>query len=186
MGDNPSHFADNDNLPVETVGWDKVQQFIDTLNAEYPDLEARLPSEAEWEYACRAGTTTAFSFGENITPEQVNYAGNYPYADGKKGLIREHTVEVKSLPANPWGLYEMHGNVWEWCEDWFGDYPSHTVFDPIGPHEGVSRVRRGGSWGSLGWLARSAYRDWILPSDRDLISGFRLALGRAGVSSQFK
>ncbi len=88
------------------------------MNQQYPELEARLPSEAEWEYACRAGTTTAFSFGENMTPEQVNYHGEYPYADAKKGPYREQTVPVKSLPTNRWGLFEMHGNVWEWCDDW--------------------------------------------------------------------
>jgi formylglycine-generating enzyme required for sulfatase activity len=181
MKGNRSKFKDNN--PVETISWEEVQQFIDKLNTKYRGLEARLPSEAEWEYACRAGTNTAFSFGNNITPEQVNYYGNHPYAGGKKGLYRECTVEVKSLPANPWGLYEMHGNVWEWCEDWFGDYPSHTVVDSIGPDEGVGRVRRGGSWYYNGGDARSAYCSGLQPSDRYLSTGFRLALGRASLSS---
>lgn len=179
MKDNPSKFKDNDNNPVETVSWKEVQQFIDKLNTKYPGLEARLPSEAEWEYACQAGSTTAFSFGDTITPEQVNYNGNHPYADGKKGLYRECTVEVKSLPANLWGLFEMHGNVWEWCADWFGDYPSNSMIDPIGSDNGVFRVRRGGSWGSDGWDARSAYRSRYQPANRIMFTGFRLALGRA-------
>ncbi len=121
-----------------------------------------------------------------MTPEQVNYDGKYPYADAKKGSSREQTVPVKSLPANPWGLYEMHGNVWEWCEDGFGDYPSHTGVDPIGPDEGVMRVQRGGSWNYRGGYARSACRFRYLPSLRDHNTGFRLALGRAGESRQIK
>ena len=97
--------------------------FLATLNDLVPGLAAVLPSEAQWEYACRAGTTTPFSFGETITPEQVNYNGNYPYRGGTKGLYRQETVPVGSLPANPWGLYEMHGNVWEWCaEAWHHSY----------------------------------------------------------------
>ena len=103
-GKNPGHFQDNPNNPVENVSWDDVQAFIQQLNHGFPDLLARLPSEAEWEYACRAGTDTPFSFGGNITTEQVNYDGNYPYAGAAKGEFREKTVPVKSLPANPWGL----------------------------------------------------------------------------------
>ena len=111
MGKNPSRFK-GDCLPVETVSWDDCHIFLDRINAREPGLELRLPTEAEWEWACRAGTTTPFSFGENITPEQVNHDGNYPYNKGKKGRYREETVPVKSLPCNAWGLYEMHGNVW--------------------------------------------------------------------------
>ena len=127
-------------------------------------MNARLPTEAEWEYACRAGTNTPFSFGDNITPEQVNYDGNYPYADGKKGLYREKTVPVKSLPANAWGLYEMHGNVWEWCQDWYGDYPAEPVTNPEGSQAGVERVVRGGSWDfSTRWSARALLLPYARP-----------------------
>jgi hypothetical protein len=148
-GANPSHFKDDARNPVESVSWDDVQAFLSELNRRVPGLQARLPSEAEWEYACRAGTTTPFSFGDNITPEQVNYDGNQPYAGGEKGLYRQKTVPAGSLPANPWGLYEMHGNVWEWCADWYGDYPNTPQVDPTGPQTGGSRVLRGGSWNSF-------------------------------------
>jgi sulfatase modifying factor 1 len=177
MGNNPSHFQDDENNPVEQVSWSDAQQFIEKLNGLIPNLNARLPTEAQWEYACRAGKTTPFSFGENITPEQVNYAGNYPYARGETGLYRGKTVPVKSLPPNPWGLYEMHGNVWEWCADWFGDYPTESVVDPDGPPSGAGRVLRGGSWIGRGRCARSAYRRWDGPDFRRYDFGFRLSLG---------
>ena len=183
MGDNPSVFKDNPNNPVENVSWHDCQAFIERLNAGFEDLHARLPTDAEWEYACRAGTTTPFSFGNTVTPEQVNYDGNYPYANSKKGLYREKTVSVKSLPPNPWGLYEMHGNVWEWCQDWYGDYDHQAVTDPTGVEQGGYRVVRGGSWHDLGGYCRSAYRNRFVPDYRYYTIGFRLALGRQGASS---
>jgi formylglycine-generating enzyme len=176
MGQNPSSFK-GERRPVESVRWTDAQQFIERLNGAVPGLEARLPTEAEWEYACRAGTTTPFSFGEDIAPDQVNYDGNYPYRGDKKGQYREETVEVASLPANPWGLYEMHGNVWEWCQDGYGDYPEGSVADPTGPETGGWRVLRGGSWIDFGRLARSAYRAHNEPGNRYRDYGFRLALG---------
>ncbi|MER2603391.1 MAG: formylglycine-generating enzyme family protein, partial [Candidatus Competibacter phosphatis] len=117
MGSNPSAFKENAQRPVEQVSWNDVQGFLRRLEALLPGCRADLPTEAEWEYACRAGAETPFSFGEQITPEQVNYNGEHPYAGGKKGLYRQQTVPVKSLPPNAWGLYEMHGNVDEWCAD---------------------------------------------------------------------
>jgi len=175
-GQNPSHFK-GERRPVETVSWDDMQDFIERLNGAVPGLEARLPTEAEWEYACRAGTTTPFSFGEDITTNQVNYDGDHPYRGNRKGQYRKETVEVASLPANPWGLYEMHGNVYEWCQDWFGDYSEGPVVDPPGPATGVRRVLRGGSWVDDGRPARSAYRSHIAPGNRARNFGFRLALG---------
>jgi formylglycine-generating enzyme required for sulfatase activity len=180
-GKNPGRFQENTNNPVENVSWDDVQAFIQQLNQGFPDLWARLPTEAEWEYACRAGTITPFSFGDNITTEKVNYNGNYPYADAK-GQYREKIVPVKSLPANPWGLYEMHGNVWEWCADGYGEYEPTAAIDPTRPGEGSGRVLRGGSWGYNAGSTRSAYRDGFIPVVRDDSYGFRLALGRTGVS----
>jgi formylglycine-generating enzyme required for sulfatase activity len=186
MRNNPSHFQDDENNPVERVSWNDAQQFIEKLNGLIPNLNARLPTEAQWEYACRAGKTTPFSFGENITPEQVNYNGNYPYAGGKTGLYRKKTVPVKSLPPNPWVLYEIHGNVWEWCQDWFGDYLAESVVDPIGPSEGASRVLRGGSWSHIGWHTRSARRYRLKPDGRSNEVGFRLSLGQVASARQGK
>jgi formylglycine-generating enzyme required for sulfatase activity len=163
---------------VEQVSGNDVQTCLDRLNNLVPGLAAGLPSEAQWENACRAGTTTPFSFGKNITPEQVNYDGNNPYADGKTGLYRRRTVPVKSLPPNPWGLYEMHGNVLEWCADWYGDYTKGPQIDPPGRPEGVERVLRGGSWSGRGKLCRAAYRDWYDQGFRDFTIGFRLAPGQ--------
>ena len=184
MGDNPSHFKDDKNNPVEQVSWNDVQKFIETLNGLLPGLNLRLPTEAEWEYACRAGTETPFSFGENITPEQVNYDGERPYAGGKKGQDRGKTVPVKSLTPNPWGLYEMHGNVWEWCQDWYAAYPIEDVVDPAGPVEGADRVLRGGSWFDFGRDVRSAIRLRFQPDFRSSSIGFRFALGQAASTRQ--
>ena len=178
MGDNPSRFTDDPANPVERVSWDDIQVFLDRLNELVPGLAAGLPSEAQWENACRAGTSTPFSFGENITPAQVNYDGIVPYAGGEEGEYRARTVPVKSLPPNPWGLYEMHGNVCEWCADWYGDYPQGPQIDPSGPPEGVERVMRGGSWGTYGRYCRAAYRFMLGPGGRDDTIGFRLAPGQ--------
>jgi len=177
MGKNPSNFK-GENLPVETVSWDDCQQFIRALNDQKPGLDLRLPTEAEWEFACRAGSTTPFSLGENITPEQVNYNGKYPYDNAEKGENRGTTVAVKTFLCNTWGLYEMHGNVWEWCGDWFGDYPVDTAVDPTGPDGGSNRVLRGGGWISFARYCRSAYRYCSSPGDRLDFNGFRLARGQ--------
>ena len=176
-GKNPARFKDPIK-PVESASWNDCKEFIEKINEQGPDLEFRLPTEAEWEYACRAGTTTPFSFGENITTDQVNYDGNYPYKDGKKGEYREETVKVKEFPCNTWGLYEMHGNVWEWCEDWYGDYDTEKAIDPKGPDSGNSRVLRGGSWIYSGRYVRSAIRDRYSPGYCDVNLGFRLARGQ--------
>ncbi|MCI5140102.1 MAG: formylglycine-generating enzyme family protein, partial [Candidatus Electrothrix sp. AR1] len=177
--ENPSEFK-GEERPVEKVSWEDAQKFIDQLNGAIPSLELVLPSEAQWEYACRAGTTTPFFFGENITTDQVNYNGNYPYAGGEKGKYREETVEVKALPCNDWGLYQMHGNVWEWCQDWFGDYSSESVIDPAGPATGRDRVCRGGSWSDFAGFCQSAIHHGDEPVFRRIGLGFRLARGRTG------
>jgi formylglycine-generating enzyme required for sulfatase activity len=169
--------------PVINVSWQDAQCYAEWLSAK-TNKNYRLPTEAEWEYACRAGTTTPFSFGGNITPEQVNYNGNYPYADGAKGLFRGKTVPVQSLPPNPWGLYEMHGNVWEWCADGYGDYKPGAVIDPVGPLGDAARVVRGGSWLNFGRFVRSANRIGSAPDNRISNLGFRLALGQQGESGQ--
>ena len=177
MGENPSEFKEEQN-PVETVSWNDVQDFLTKFNNLKSGLDFRLPTEAEWEFACRAGTSTPFSFGENITPEQVNYNGEYPYADGEKGIMREKTVPVKSLPQNQWGLYEMHGNVWEWCADYYDEYQLEQNVDPTGVDKGANRVLRGGSWFYYGRNVRSAYRNRLRPDARGINSiGFRLGRG---------
>lgn len=121
MGNNPSHFKGEKNLPVEQVTWDDCQEFIKKLREK--DIKPyRLPTEAEWEYACRAGMTTPFNFGETISTDQANYNGNYAYGNGKKGKYREKPTPVGSFHANAWGLHDMHGNVFQWCQDRYGKY----------------------------------------------------------------
>jgi formylglycine-generating enzyme required for sulfatase activity len=134
----------------------------------------RLPTEAEWEYACRAGTRTPFSTGNNITTSLANYDGNYPYNNNAKGTYRERTTTVGSFAPNLWGLYDMHGNVYEWCWDWYGSYPSGAQTDPAGASSGSGRVNRGGSWGNTAQDVRSANRDSLTPSGRVDNLGFRL------------
>lgn len=178
LGSNPSRFEGDAGLPVEQVSWNDAMAFCAALNALISELDAGLPSEAQWEYACRAGSETPFSSGETITPEQVNYDGNYPYGRARKGLYRERTVTVGCLPPNAWGLHEMHGNVWEWCSDWYDVGASGNARDPEGPALGSSRVLRGGSWISNAVNARSARRNALDPGPRDGRIGFRLAPGR--------
>jgi len=174
MGNNLSKFKGEKNLPVEMVSWNDCQEFIKKLRIK-DKKPYRLPTEAEWEYACRAGTTTPFFFGETISTDQANYNGNIPYGrNGKKGVYREKTTPVGSFPANAWGLHDMHGNVLQWCQDWFGDYPQKDVVDPQGPDAGKGRVLRGGSWGDAPQTCRSAYRSRDVPGYRFSSHGFRL------------
>ena len=166
MGSNPAYFKGDQN-PVEKVSWNDAQSFIQKLKQQIAGSSLRLPTEAEWEYACRAGTSAPFSFGETISQQQVNFGKHL----GK-------TVSVKSYPANPWGLYEMHGNVCEWCEDGYAEYPPQAVTDPRGvPASSSYRVLRGGSWSSTARLLRSAYRRNGTPVNRDNDMGFRVAQG---------
>jgi formylglycine-generating enzyme required for sulfatase activity len=165
MGNNPSE-EKGKKLPVTDVSWNDCQEFIKKLNAK-TDGGYRLPTEAEWEYACRAGTTTAYSFGDKITPKDANYY------DSKI----DEPVAVGSYKPNAFGLYDMHGNVWEWCEDWKADYPAGAVMDPKGPATGKYRVLRGGSYvNNLESFDRSSLRfNNFTPTDRFLALGFRLA-----------
>jgi sulfatase modifying factor 1 len=176
METSPSSFK-GPNLPVETVSWDDCQAFCARMRERNPGLQARLPSEAEWEYACRAETTSAFNDGSACTKPE----GKDP-ALLKLGWFdknsEEKTHQVRSLDPNQWGLYDMHGNVWEWCSDWFGDYVADAQVDPIGADSGRGRVNRGGSWGSWAGNCRSALRGRGLPDDRNRYLGFRLASGQ--------
>ncbi|WP_211252460.1 formylglycine-generating enzyme family protein [Maridesulfovibrio frigidus] len=180
MGNNRSEFKGNAQLPVERVSWDDCQEFIQTVNKRFQELNLKFPTEAEWEYGCRAGTDTSFSFGVNITTEQVNYDGSHPYNDGPKGVSRGKTVLVKELSCNQWGLYQMHGNVWEWCADWYGEYPERSIENPQGSTDDGLRVLRGGGWSGNGRFVRSAIRIRRQPDSRDGCFGFRFSLGQKG------
>ena len=177
MWTNPSYFK-GDNLPVENVTWYDAVEYCNkrsrrerltpayTINGRNVSWNRnangyRLPTEAEWEYACRAGTTGPFNTGNNITKSQANYNGN-------------GTVNVGSFAANGWGLYDMHGNVWEWCWDWYRDYESRAQSDPAGPSTGALRVYRGASWLYFAPGLRSARRGDYTPSSRFSDVGFRL------------
>jgi formylglycine-generating enzyme required for sulfatase activity len=173
MGKTPSYFKGEKNLPVEQVFWDDCQEFIKKLR-EKDKKPYRLPTEAEWEYACRAGTTTPFHFGETISTEQANYNGDFSYGNGKKGVDRGKTTPVGSFPANAFGLYDMHGNVFQWCQDWLGDYPQKDVVDPQGPDAGKDRVLRGGSWFYPPEFCRSAFRIGDSPGTAKSKIGFRV------------
>ncbi|WP_374262655.1 SUMF1/EgtB/PvdO family nonheme iron enzyme, partial [Zoogloea sp.] len=180
MGRNSSDFKDDPQNPVERVSWGEVQGFLREVDLRLPGVKAALPTEAEWEYACRAGSETVFSWGDGITAEQANYDATYSYTNGPTGKWREKTVAVRSFAPNAWGLYQMHGNVWEWCAGGWRDYDGEAQIDPRGP-EGVICVLRGGSWINHGRFCRAAYRfrndepghyfNWL---------GFRLALRSKG------
>jgi len=191
MGNAPSHFAAcGSRCPVENVSFDEVQQFMARLNARTTTasgqavrLRFRLPSEAEWEYACRANTTGPFSTGENVTTAQANYNGTFPYPPAGKaaaGDFRKQPVAVGSFPFNPLGLADMHGNVWEWTADWYGPYSEiHAAnIDPRGAAGSDKRVIRGGSWAFDGNSARCGLRYTHAPKDRGYSLGFRVAAER--------
>jgi formylglycine-generating enzyme required for sulfatase activity len=165
MFNNPSSFNSCDNCPVENVSWEDVQAFIKKLN-DRGDGKYRLPTEAEWEYAARANSTAKYSFGDNET-----LLGNYAWYDKNSG---SKTHEAATKQPNDWGLYDMHGNVWEWVQDWYGDYPTGSVTNPAGIKTGTDKVIRGGSWGNDRTLLQSASRSGYAPSIRDQFLGFRL------------
>lgn len=180
MGTNPSNFKGAKH-PVEQVSWNDAMSFCQKLSQK-TGKTYRLPSEAEWEYACRAGTTTPFYFGETITPDLVNYDGNYPYGSApKNGLYRQQTTEVGSFPPNAFGLYDMHGNVWEWCSDRWHDNYQNAPTDGSSWASGTDdrRVPRGGSWRHDAVNCRSANRNWVLADYSNYPVGFRVALGFA-------
>jgi formylglycine-generating enzyme required for sulfatase activity len=180
MGENPANFK-GEKRPVEQVSWNEAVEFCDRLSL-ITGKKYRLPSEAEWEYACRAGTTTPFSCGETVETDLANYDGNYVYGSGIKGVYRKETTEVGSFPPNAFGLYEMHGNVLEWCAD-----HSHENYQGA-PVDGSAwiiggnsdyRLMRGGSWDLYPWDCRSASRLYFASGDRNICLGFRVVCGLA-------
>ena len=179
MGKNPSRFKGSQ-LPVENVNWHDTVSFCKHLS-ELPEEKAagrayRLPTEAEWEYACRAGSTTSYSFGG--TAESLGEYVWYVQNAGNK------THPVGEKKPNRWGLFDMHGNVWEWCQDWDADYPPDASTDPHGPNGGTYRVYRGGSWSLDAGLCRSSLRYRSYPSNRSLNLGFRMALSPSARSPE--
>ena len=174
----PSQWPNNNDRPVERVGWNDVQVFLSRLN----DMEQTagrlpagwkyvLPTEAQWEYACRAGTTTAYSWGNDINSTRANYNWD---GGATSGVDFKQTRDVGQYAANPWGFFDMHGNVNEWLYDWKADYPSGSQTNPEGPASGSNRVTRGGSWFNPGRILRSANRSYGSPSDRLYGLGFRV------------
>jgi formylglycine-generating enzyme required for sulfatase activity len=188
MRQNPSQFPGcGPRGPMETVTYDDIQVFIARLAERSRAGRFRLPTEAEWEYACRAGTRTAYSTGATLSTAQANFDGRGG-ENGDPRKFRGKPMPVGSYPPNPWGLYDLHGNLWEWCEDWFADYPAGPARDPKGPAKALAkpvwdarggdwvykRVIRGGSWYFNGESCRCALRYTHAPADRGFSLGFRL------------
>ncbi|NJR38398.1 MAG: formylglycine-generating enzyme family protein [Leptolyngbyaceae cyanobacterium CSU_1_4] len=176
MGENPSHFQENGaHRPVENVSWEMAIAFCQKLSQQ-TKRNYRLPSEAEWEYACRAGTTTPFHFGETITTDLANYDGNHTYRAAPNGEYREETTPVGKFSPNAFGLFDMHGNVWEWCADqWHPNYQGAPTYGNAWiAGGGASRLLRGGSWNFNPWRCRSACRVSLNPDGCRRDFGFRV------------
>ena len=177
MGNSTPYFKDcGDDCPLVKVDWNNVKNYLRRLNGKEGTDKYRLPTEAEWEYSCRAGTDMPFYFGNCLSTDEANYDGRFSLTGCSKGKHRKSPIPVGSLLPNAWGLYDMHGNVSEWCYDLYGKDPLSIVTDPRGPSTGSVRVIRGGSWRNSAMDCRSANRDIDAPGsswEDDL--GFRLA-----------
>ena len=174
--------AVGDDEPMCFVNWEDALLFcqkLTQLEKEEGTLPEghlyTLPTEAQWEYACRAGTKTVFSYGNTLTSEQANFYGKKPYGVEGEGVYREKTTPVKSFSPSPWGLYDMHGNLYEWCLDWYGEKAAGGT-DPTGPESGDSRIIRGGTWNRVATSCRCAYRYSSRPESRSYNIGFRVVL----------
>ncbi len=179
IGKNPSHFK-GATFPVEQMTWEEARDYADKLTKKLDDKQVyRLPTEAEWEYACRGGRPSSKPFGigdgRTLSSREANFDGNFPYGGAEKGPFLKSTCRVGSYSANALGLFDMHGNVWQWCADWYGPYPAREVTNPSGPPEGSDRVIRGGSWFYGAGGCRAACRIRRAPSSRYYDLGFRLA-----------
>ena len=164
---NRSMVGEGPQNPMYYVNWFECKAFCEKLSSKL-GLTVSLPTEAQWEYACRAGTTTAYSFGNSLNGTEANCDGDRPYGTTAKGPYWGKTVPVKSYSPNAWKLYDMHGNVWEWCSDWYGKdyYAESPTSDPTGPNSGSRRVNRSGSWINDAEYCRSAYRNYFDPAFR--------------------
>ncbi len=174
MGANPSRFADCSKCPVEEISAHEIESFLARAST-LEGVDFRLPTEAEWEYACRAGTESVFGIGDELDTDHANYDGHYPLAGQAAGEFRQRTMPVASFAANPWGLFDMNGNVWEWTADLYCEYPAGQVEDPLGSCASALRVIRGGSWVFGADSARCALRYTHRPQDVGPSLGFRLA-----------
>ncbi len=171
MGDNPSESNQGDRYPVEKVNWKDCQKFLTKIN----EANFRLPSEAEWEYACRGGTTGRFNIAGDISTEQICYSGLMFYRE-RKETGEKNTIEVGKLKEkNSWGAYDFHGNIWEWCQDLMADYDKNPKDGRSYEKDGVNRICRGGAFNTFGSSCRSANRDSVPPEQKDKNLGFRLA-----------
>lgn len=159
--------------PVDGISWNDAMEFCKKLSKK-TGHPVHLPTEAQWEYACRAGTQTPFNFGQSISTDQANYNGEFVFAKGKKGPYRGKSIAVGTFKPNAWGLYDMHGNVMQWCRDWFGKYSATARMDPRGPDDGYFRVARGGSYGLHPANCRSASRQGVTPGSDFGGIGFRV------------
>ncbi|NTW88057.1 MAG: formylglycine-generating enzyme family protein [Desulfobulbaceae bacterium] len=182
---NPAVFQDGPDYPVEMVSWDDTQLFINKLNTVSNTSQFRLPSEAEWEYAARAGTTTIYNTGDAIKGTEANFNGTFPFGLNLRDEYRKTPVPVGSFPANAFGLHDMHGNVWEWCNDWYqaGYYKQSVKQNPAGPESAQMKVLRGGSWFRYSAHIRSATRYENKPSGQYADTGFRLVKSPRRISS---
>ena len=191
MGSAPGYFTGCDDCPVEKVSWFDAIAFCNELSSREGLTPAytivgeeviwlseadgyRLPTEAEWEYACRAGTTSPFHTGACLSADQANFNGYIPFAGCQEGMYRAEPVAVGSFAPNAWGLHDMHGNIYEWCWDWRQEYPRQRVNDPTGPDQGDLRTFRGGCWAADASRCCSATRQKIAPRARLDFLGFRL------------
>ena len=180
MGTNPSSFtASGLDAPVEFVSWNDAKAFCDALSTR-TGRAVMLPTEAQWEYACRAGSTTRFYYGDDANGILLGNYAWYGYWDGSGNSGGETHLVGQKIP-NAWGLYDMHGNVWEWCADWYGSYASANAVDPLGPVSGTSRVVRGGCWGNNAPYCRSANRSKYTPDITNGIIGFRVVAAPGGL-----
>jgi uncharacterized protein (TIGR02996 family) len=174
--------AELGDFPVDSVSWEDAQRFLKVLNAQSDAREKswgyRLPTEAEWEYSCRGGgiSSTPFHVGDSFSSYYANFNGNYPYGGAEKGPYLGRTCAVGSYGPNALGLYDMHGNVWEWCQDWHAPYAGGPETDPSGPPDGEYRVIRGGAFNYPGWFCRAAHRFGYSPQDQLASVSFRIAL----------